>query len=98
MMTNPESTTLTEEQIDAIVTERADDDSAWEEPIAVQRTGTVSLVLPVELASKAAFFARLYHATDVEEWLKQIIQDRIHQEEAAFAAVKHAMSLNNSPS
>ncbi len=97
-MNDKEPQQISEEQIDAIIIEQAHDDSAWEDPITVQRTGTLSLALPAELASKAAFFARLYHATDVEAWLKQIIQDRIHQEEAAFAEVKREIILKNSTS
>lgn len=79
---------LSEEEIDRLVIAQADDDSAWVEPIRVSKSKTAAVSLPSELASRAAFFARLHRETSVEEWLKRIIEERINIEEAAFAESK----------
>jgi hypothetical protein len=89
----PES--LSEEQIDAIVIVQADDDTAWEEPISVRRTEMTSISLPPEIAARAAFFARLHHASDVGEWLRDIIQERLNLEEAAFTEIKRELAAKN---
>ncbi len=86
---------LSEEQIDAIVIAQADDDTAWEEPISVQRTEMTSIPLPPELAARAVFFARLHRAPDVGEWLKDIIQERLNLEEAAFTEIKRELAVKN---
>jgi transposase len=65
---------LSEEEIDNLVIAHADDDSAWEKPIRVRRAKTSAVSLPAELASRAAFFARLHRVANVEEWLKRIIE------------------------
>jgi hypothetical protein len=79
---------LSEEEIDNLVVAHADDDSAWEKPIRVRRTKTSAVSLPAELASRAAFFARLHRVANVEDWLKRIIEERINIEEAVFAESK----------
>ncbi len=85
-------TELSEEEIDKIVIDQAEDDTAWDEPIIVQRKNVVSFAIPAELAARAAFLARLHHKTSVEEWLTKIIIERIVFEEAAFAGVKEALA------
>lgn len=50
----------TEEEIDKIVESQADDDSAWGKPIQVRRARSASLALPAELATRAAFLAKLH--------------------------------------
>jgi hypothetical protein len=57
---------LSEKQIDAAVIAQAADDAAWERPIRVRRRRT-PLSLSVELAARAAFFARLHRETNVDE-------------------------------
>jgi hypothetical protein len=76
---------LSEEEIDEIVTAHADDDSAWEEPVRVRPAKSMALVLPSELAVRAAFCARVSHAASVGDWLRRVVQERIELEEAAFA-------------
>ncbi|HEX8844518.1 MAG TPA: hypothetical protein VF791_07730 [Pyrinomonadaceae bacterium] len=76
------------EEIDRLVTAQADDDSAWGKPVRVRKSKSSALSLPAELASRAAFFARLHREASVEEWLKRIIEERIDIEEAAFAESK----------
>jgi len=48
-----------------------------------------------ELASRAAFFARLHQELSVEDWLRRIIQERIDFEEAAFAELKRAIAAKS---
>jgi hypothetical protein len=79
---------LSEEEIDQLVVAHADDDSAWEKLIRVRRAKSSAVSLPAELASRAAFFARLHREASVQEWLKRIIEERINIEEAVFAEAK----------
>jgi hypothetical protein len=51
---------LSEAEIDKIVVAQVDDASAWENPLRVRRPKSASLLLPAELAARAAFFARLH--------------------------------------
>lgn len=82
---------LDENEIDRHVIEQADDDSAWEKPVRVKRDKT-SLTLPANLAARAAFLARLHRKASVNEWLTDVIQERVELEEAAFADARQAMS------
>ena len=79
---------LTENEIDRIVIAQADDAAAWEEPIFVDRSDQASFFIPAELASRAAFFARVHRTKTVDQWLMRIIQERVDIEEAAFAGAK----------
>ena len=87
---------LSEREIDEIVVAQADDDSAWEKPIRVNKAKQSFVALPSELAARAAFFARLHREVSVEGWLKRIIQERIDMEEAAFAELKRELTAKNS--
>lgn len=75
-------------QIDDAVTAQAEDDAAWERPVRVRRGQATSVKLPAELAVRAAFFARLHHASSVQRWVAQIVKERTDLEEAAFASLK----------
>lgn len=86
---------LSEAEIDALVTAQADDDAAWEAPVHVQHSGSVSITLPGRLAARAAFLAQLHGEAQVEDWLKRIIQERIAFEEAAFADLKRTLVTHN---
>lgn len=77
-----------EEEIDDLVTAEANDETAWDKPVLVERSKTAPVSLPSELAARAAFFARLHRAENVEAWVQRIIQERIEIEEAAFAELK----------
>lgn len=88
MKTKRKSKVVSEAEIDEIVVAQADDDSAWEKPVRVRRPKSASVLLPAELAARAVFFARLHRQAKVEDWLRQIIQERLELEEAAFAGVK----------
>jgi hypothetical protein len=85
---------LSEEEIDKIVVAQANDASAWGKPLRVRRPKSASVSLPAELAARAAFFARLHRQPKVEDWLRQIIQERMDLEEAAFAGVKRELVKN----
>ncbi len=78
---------LSEAEIDQIVEQQANDESAWESSIFVHRNAT-SVFLPSEVAAKAVFFANLHRETNVETWLIRVIQERIQLEEAAFLQIK----------
>jgi hypothetical protein len=82
---------LSENEIDRRVIKQAGDDSAWEKPVKVKRDKT-SLTLPANLAARAAFLARLHRKASLDEWLTDVIQERVELEEAAFADARQAMS------
>ena len=82
---------LSEEEIDEIVVNQADDDMAWEEPISVQVNIPTTMSLPPDLAARAAFFARLHNMPDAESWLQRIIQERVDFEESASVGLKRVM-------
>ncbi|MHC1743249.1 MAG: hypothetical protein AB9873_09500 [Syntrophobacteraceae bacterium] len=80
-----------EEEIDRMVVEQADDDSAWEEPIRVRRDKAASLSFPGELVERASFLAKLHRERGAKEWLTRIIRERIELEELAFAQAKREL-------
>jgi hypothetical protein len=82
------SRAISAEEIDRMVIAQADDDAAWDKPVRVSKAKSSAVSLPAELASRAAFFARLHREQSVEEWLKRIIEERINIEEAVFAESK----------
>jgi hypothetical protein len=85
------SKVLSEEEIDDLVTTQADEESAWGRTVRVRRPKSEAFSLPSELAARAAFFARLHRAADVDDWLKRVVQERIDLEEAAFAQMKREL-------
>ncbi len=86
----------TEEEIDRIVVEKADDDSAWEAPIEVRRAKSDMISIPPGLAARAAFLAQVHRASGVEEWVMRVIQERIEMEEVAFAQAKRELAAKQS--
>lgn len=82
---------MTEVEIDAIVVAQADDDAKWGKPVRVRRNHAAAVSIPSELAARAAFLARLHHQASIQDWLRQIIQERIELEEAAFLGAKREM-------
>jgi hypothetical protein len=83
---------LSEEEIDQLVIAQADNDEAWGKPVRARQSKSSAVSLPAELAARAAFFARLHRETNVEEWLKRIIEERIEIEEAAFTESKRDLA------
>jgi hypothetical protein len=82
-------------EIDKVVVEQANKDSAWEKPIRVRRKKSASLSIPAELAARAAFLARLHRQPNIEKWLTHVIQERIELEEAAFIGAKRELVTKN---
>jgi hypothetical protein len=82
---------LSEDEIDQIVIAQANDEAAWDRPVRVRKSKSASVALPAELAARAAFFARLHRQATVEDWLQQIIRERLDLEEAALAGVKREL-------
>jgi hypothetical protein len=82
---------LSDEEIDELVTSQAEDEAAWDKPIRVRRSQAAAFSLSAELASRAAFFARLHRAANVEAWIEHIVQERLDLEEAAFAELKREL-------
>ncbi len=83
---------MIEREIDQKVVSQANDDSAWEKPIAVRRLKAASLSIPPDLAARAAFLAKLHRKPSVEEWLTRVIQERVELEEAAFSGAKQELA------
>lgn len=86
---------LSEIEIDKIVEEQARDNSAWEKPIRIRKTKSAALSIPADLASRAAFLARLHREPGIQEWLMRIIRERIEMEEVAFIEAKRDISAKS---
>ena len=84
----------TEAEIDRIVVDQSEDETAWEEPVPVRRSQATTIAVSAELAARAAFFAKLHREKRVEDWLQRIIQERIDLEEAAFKDVKQNLAVS----
>jgi hypothetical protein len=80
------------EVFDNIVESQAENDDAWEEPIQVKRKQEDSLLLPADLAARAAFLAKLHKEPNTKEWLRRIIAERIEIEESAFMDFKRTLA------
>lgn len=89
---------LSEKGIDDIVEAQADNPAFWEGPIHVRVKRPAAMRLSPELAARAAFFARLHHASSVDHWLQRIIKERIDFEEAAFSGLKRDLTSPKSRS
>jgi len=87
MSDNTSAARLMETEIDQIVEAQANDNSAWENPVFVQRN-FAALALPSQIAQKAAYFASLHKEVNSEIWLLRIIQERLDLEEAALNQIK----------
>jgi hypothetical protein len=84
---------LSEEEIDEIVTAHADDESTWEKPVRVRPPKSMSLDLPSDLVVRAARCTRVARAPSVGDWLRRIVRERIELEEAAFARSQRSRGL-----
>lgn len=86
---------LSEIEIDNIVEEQARDNTAWEKPIRIRKTKSAAFSIPADLASRAAFLAKLHREPGIEEWLMRIIRERIEMEEVAFIEAKREISAKS---
>ena len=91
-MTKKSAKRPTEEEIDRIVANQADDPSAWEKSIHVKKPKTASLTIPSDLAARAAFLARLHGSSAPDEWVTHIIRERVELEEVALGEAKRDLS------
>lgn len=81
-----------DEEIDRIVTSQAGMDSAWTPSIKVKRFKAASLSIPVELAARATFLAKLHREKAVDKWVERVLRERIELEEFAFAEAKKRLA------
>jgi hypothetical protein len=86
------ATRKSEREIDELVIAQVDDDSAWEKAVQVSQSKSEAVSIPAEVASRAAFFARLHRESSVEDWIKKIVAERVDIEEAAFAEAKRDLA------
>ncbi len=86
------TTRKSDKEIDELVIAQADDNSAWEKPIQARRSKSEAVSIPAEVASRAAFFARLHREASVQDWIKRIVTERVDIEEAAFAEAKRDLA------
>jgi len=91
---NEKTSSPSEQEIDDFVVSQADDDTVWDEPVLVRKAKAENLSLSPSLATRAAFFARIHHETDVESWLERIIRERLDLEEAAFVDLKRELAAH----
>ena len=85
-------TELDQEAIDKIVTSEADDDSAWESPVRVERSNAASISSPGDSAARAAFLAKLHREPGVAKWVERVVRERVEIEERAFSEAKKLAS------
>lgn len=82
---------LSQAEIDTLVIEQANDNSAWGKPTRVDRSKATALSIPANLAARAAFLAGL-HRQRSDAWLTRVIQERVELEEAAFVGAKQDLA------
>ncbi|MCA9982421.1 MAG: hypothetical protein KDD89_16365 [Anaerolineales bacterium] len=83
---------LSEQEIDELVIAEANELEQWEDAITVQPNQPVVMSLPVALAARVEFFAKLHKRSSAEEWLHAIIRERLAFEEMAYSRLKQEMS------
>lgn len=76
-----------QEQIDQAVIEAANDDLAWDTPVAVTRSAA-SVGLPAGLAQRASFLARLHRERNLQTWVQRVVRERVELEERAFTQAR----------
>ncbi len=82
---------LTEAEIDELIIAEADDDTAWEDAVHVQKSFSPPLHIPAGLAERAAFLAGLHREKSLDAWLTRIIRERVELEESAFLQAKREL-------
>ena len=92
MSTTKKTTSLSQEAIDQLVVSESEQDSAWEAPVRVRRSKPVSLLLPGNLAARAAFLARLHREAGLDKWVERIVRERVELEEFAFSEAKKKLA------
>lgn len=83
---------LTEEEIDRLIIAEADDMTKWEKPIVVKPT---SIRFSPSIIEKAKYLAKLHKARGYQTWLKQVVEERIKQEEKLLSDFKREFKIAN---
>ncbi len=81
---------MTEEEIDKIVISEADDMNKWDKPVTVKPT---SIRFSPAIIEKAKYLAKLHRARGYQTWLKQIVEERIKQEEKLLSDFKRELEV-----
>jgi predicted DNA-binding protein len=81
---------LTEEEIDRLVIADADDISKWGKQIAVKPT---SIRFSPSIIEKAKYLAKLHKSRGYQTWLKQVVEERIKQEEKLLSDFKRELKV-----
>jgi hypothetical protein len=92
MRTTRSTKRLTEEEIDKIVIDQAENRSAWGKPVRVTRPKGSSLTIPSDLAARASFLARLHGSSNLDEWVTHILRERVELEEGAFSKARRDLA------
>ncbi|MEK6690675.1 MAG: hypothetical protein AABY78_05150 [Nitrospirota bacterium] len=79
---------LAEEEIDRLIIAEADDMTKWEKPIAVKPT---SIRFSPSIIEKAKYLAKVHKARGYQTWLKQVVEERIKQEEKLLSDFKREL-------
>ena len=82
---------LTEEEIDKLVEEQANDYTKWNKPIKVNKEKNSSINLPNELVQRAKFLANLHKENSVDEWIQKVLKEKIELEEDAYKEAKREL-------
>ena len=80
---------LTEEEIDRIIINEADDKTKRGKPITVK---PVLIRFSPSIIEKAKHLAKLHRASDYQVWLKRIVEERIRLEEELLSDFKGGFS------
>jgi hypothetical protein len=83
---------LSHDAIDRLVVSQAEDDSAWESPVRVMRSKPVPVLIPGDLAARAAFLARLHRVAGLDKWVERIVRERVELEEFAFSQARKELA------
>ena len=83
---------LTQDQVDAVVTADADNDSVWERAVTVRRPKSMALSIPADLMARASFVAKLHRENHVDKWVERVVRERVEIEQFAFTAAKKTLA------
>ena len=86
---------LTSEEIDVVVEEEANKDSAWTAPISVHRSKAIQLRLPGAMSARINFLAKLHHAKKPADWVEDVLRERLEFEESALGNLKQALQTSS---
>ena len=88
----PSKPRLSQDQVDDLMVDQANQDSAWEKLISVRRPKSKSFSISADLAARAAFLAKLHREPRVDEWVERVLRERVEIEESAFSAAKKTLA------